>query len=486
MNAVAAIVQSWQWRRVTVIYEDVNSAVNGIIPYLITALHEVGSDVDDLLPLPPLPPYSLSEKLENLKSGQCRVFIVHTSITLATNLFMEAKNMGMMEKEFVWITTDGITNQVDSFNMSIISSMQGVLGVKSYFVHMAKQFKVFSSRFQAMFHLQYPDEPNTEPGIFALQAYDAVWAVALAMEEKTNQKTFENSTNHEASIVSMNGRQLMDKISKSNFKGLAGKFNLMEGALAPASIFQIINVIGKSYRELGYWSEGLGFSVSTRQGTTYNKSMRILGQVYWPGGPWSIPRGWAVPADAKPLNIGVPANTTFSEFVNVRYDHPGGPPIVEGFSVDVFRYTVALLPYNLSYKLVPFNGSFDTLVQQVYIKKFDAVVGDTAIVANRSEYVEFSQPYADPGVQMVVFVKPRKSERAWLFGKPFTTNMWVITILVNIYNGFVIWCIEQKDNEYFGGTWFNQIGTTIWITFTTLFSTLPGISKGCTSASRHF
>uniref|UniRef100_A0A5B7A9D3 Putative glutamate receptor 3.3-like n=1 Tax=Davidia involucrata TaxID=16924 RepID=A0A5B7A9D3_DAVIN len=75
---------------------------------------------------------------------------------------------------------------------------------------------------------------------------------------------------------------------------------------------------------------------------------------------------------------------------------------------------------------------------------------------------------------MVVFVKPRKSERAWLFGKPFTTNMWVITILVNIYNGFVIWCIEQKDNEYFGGTWFNQIGTTIWITFTTLFSTLPG------------
>lgn len=103
-------VQSWQWRKVSVIYEDdITSTVSGILPYLIQALREVDSDFDYHLRLPPFPIYPLSDKLMDLKNRQSRVFIVHTTLNLATSLFMEAKKLGMMEKEFVWITTDGIT-----------------------------------------------------------------------------------------------------------------------------------------------------------------------------------------------------------------------------------------------------------------------------------------------------------------------------------------------------------------------------------------
>lgn len=105
-------------------------------------------------------------------------------------------------------------------------------------------------------------------------------------------------------------------------------------------------------KELGYWSKGLGFSTTIRKGTRgvlTTWSMKILGQVYWPGGPWSVPRGWAVPTSANPLRIGVPAKTIFYEFVNVKYEQPGGVPIVGGFSIDVFRATVEHLPYNSPY-----------------------------------------------------------------------------------------------------------------------------------------
>ena len=151
---MAAIIQSWKWRKVNIIYEDMNPVVTGISPELITAIQGVDAEINDLLPLPPFPPYpSLSQKLESVKNESCRAFIVHTSITLATKIFTEANNLGMMDKDYVWITTNTITSQIDSLNASIISSMQGVLGVKSYFSTTPKSYKDFHFRFQVMFHL---------------------------------------------------------------------------------------------------------------------------------------------------------------------------------------------------------------------------------------------------------------------------------------------------------------------------------------------
>ena len=106
----------------------------------------------------------------------------------------------------------------------------------------------------------------------------------------------------------------------------------------------------------------------------------------------------------------------------------------------------------------------------MFEKTFDAVVGDTTIIANRSEYAEFTQPYSDSGLQMLIYFNPKKAERAWLFKKPFTTYMWVFTVVINIYNGFVVWLIERNHNPDFRGSIWNQIGTMLTLAFTTLFS----------------
>ncbi|KAE8076017.1 hypothetical protein FH972_014693 [Carpinus fangiana] len=285
MKVVAAIIQSWQWQKVNIIYEDFNPAVSGITLNIITAIQEVDAEINDLLPLSPFSPYpSISKKLESLKNGQCRVFIVHTSITFATKIFKEASKMGMMGKDFVWITTNDITSQIDSLNTSSIISMQGVLGVKTYFSTSKKRLKDFQSKFQVMFRLQYPDGQLPKPEASTLQAYDATWAVALAIEGNPYLRN---------SVVKMNGEQLLEEIMKSNFEGLTGAFNFTRQKLAPVHIFHIVNVVGKSYRDLGYWTRGLGFSERIHKPSNYNKSMSILGQVFWLGGHWLVPKGWS-------------------------------------------------------------------------------------------------------------------------------------------------------------------------------------------------
>ncbi|THG07819.1 hypothetical protein TEA_029795 [Camellia sinensis var. sinensis] len=355
MKAVAAIVQSWEWHRVTLIYEDTtNSASNGVISHLSTALREVGAEIDQLIALPPFPFSSFSEELQRLKGEQCRVFMVHVSLPLAIHFFAKAKKMGMMTKDYVWITTDTITSLIYSLDASAISSMQGVIGIKAYFPETGPPFQEFSKKFKKKFSINHPEEKNHEPGIFAVQAYDAMWAVALALGDAGKSE----------------GQEIIQKISSTDFNGLTGKIQFNGRKLAPSQTFQIVNVIGKSYRELGFWTEGRGFSEAIDQTVFYNSSMQVLGQVFWPGGPWYTPKGWTVSTEIERLRIGVPTGSTFKQFVNVEYDDRTKQFSFTGFSIEVFKATIELLPYAFPYEFVPFDGPYDDLVKQVHLKQF--------------------------------------------------------------------------------------------------------------------
>ncbi|XP_048321136.1 glutamate receptor 2.7 [Ziziphus jujuba] len=457
MKAIAAIVKSWEWFQVTVIYEEGDSSASKVLPQLSYALKEVGAEITHFLPLPPFVSSSLlSEELERLKGNQTRVFVVHLSSSLGVSLFEKAKGMNMMENGYVWIATDPFTSLVHSFNSSIISSMQGVLGVKRYISEDSDPFRYFDNRFRKRFRLEHPEEDNYEPGIFAVQAYDAAMTVAYAMKKSSK----------------LGGQNLLENILQSKFQGLTGKVEFSTNQkLPPADIFQIINVMGKSYRELGFWSEKSGFSVSLGENAKNCSSMGDLGQVFWPGAPTSTPKCWT-PTNSKPLRIGVPNLSTFQKLVKVEQDNQLGNNFsFSGLSIEVFKETLKKLPYNFPYEFIPYNdGTYDSLVEQIHLKNFDAVVGDVAILAKRQKHAEFTQAYTEPGLMMVVPVRQETRNRAWLFMKPFTTSMWVFIVLVNVYNGFVVWFIERNHCPELKGSMINQIGTLIWLAFSTLFS----------------
>ncbi|KAF5186067.1 Glutamate receptor 2.2 [Thalictrum thalictroides] len=366
MSAVAAMVGTWRWRMVNFIYEDTDSATFSILPHLIDALHQVGTGIENLVPLPPLAS-SLYDDLEKLKRKQCRVFIVHTSLSLAKQLFLEAKKMGMMEKDTVWITTTSISDHFYFLNSTVISTMEGVLGVKTYYPQTGTQFQDFNSRFRSRFHLEHPEEVSLIPGISALQAYDATRAALLAMGGRKDVNTTSNSKDKKENSSTLHGQELLQKILKNDFKGLTGEYHFTDDVLAASNTFQIVNVVGKSYRGMGFWSEGLGFSKTIlNEKSIFNMSMEILGQVLWPGTPRDVPRGWALPTTENPLIIGVPENPTFNQFVNIRY--VGGKQTFNGYSIEVFKAVVSSLKYHLPYEFVPYNGTYDSLVQQIYHK----------------------------------------------------------------------------------------------------------------------
>ncbi|KAK0588367.1 hypothetical protein LWI29_000093 [Acer saccharum] len=158
---------------------------------------------------------------------------------------------------------------------------------------------------------------------------------------------------------------------------------------------------------MAFWSPLFGFCETI----ICNKSVTELNPVYWPGGLQKVPKGWSSSNEEQPLKIGVPANGAFNQFVRMSYDLRRNETYISGFSVKVFEAVVNRLPYHLPYVLLPFYGSYDDMLEQIFYKGLDAAVGDIEIMADRYQYAEFSQPYVESGLVMIVLVKPDKSKK---------------------------------------------------------------------------
>nr|XP_034917814.1 glutamate receptor 2.8-like [Populus alba] len=214
---------------------------------------------------------------------------------------------------------------------------------------------------------------------------------------------------------------------------------------------------------------------STNSMTAYSGSSSDLSTVIWPGDTTSVPKGWEIPTNGKKLRIGVPVKDGFSEFVKVTRDPSSNTTTVAGYCIDVFDSVVKALPYALPYEYIPFAkpdgepaGTYNDLIYQVYLKNFDAVVGDTTILFNRSQYVDFTLPYTESGVSMIVPIVDNNSKNAWVFLKPLTWDLWVTSFCFFIFIGFVIWVLEHRINEDFRGPASHQAGTSFWFSFSTM------------------
>ncbi|XP_040374510.1 glutamate receptor 2.9-like isoform X1 [Rosa chinensis] len=102
------------------------------------------------------------------------------------------------------------------------------------------------------------------------------------------------------------------------------------------------------------------------------------------------------------------------------------------------------------------------------MQKYDAVVGDTTIIADCSLYVDFTLPYSESGVSMIVLTEDSERNSLWIFLKPLSLDLWLTTGVAFIFTGFVIWLLEHRENTEFRSPAQQQLGMIFWFSFSTL------------------
>lgn len=99
---------------------------------------------------------------------------------------------------------------------------------------------------------------------------------------------------------------------------------------------------------------------------------------------------------------------------------------------------------------------------------YDAAVGDVTITPERATDTDFTMPYTQSGVFMLVLSENEPETVKWTFVKPLSTALWFTTVGFFFYTGFVVWMIERSRNQEYQGSNLRQFSTASYFAFSTL------------------
>ncbi|KAK7324791.1 hypothetical protein VNO77_28637 [Canavalia gladiata] len=497
MYAIADLIDYYRWREVIAIFVDDDNGRNGI-SVLGDALAKKRAKISYKASFSP---GALKREISNLLNGvnlmESRVYVLHVNPDTGLSIFSLAKQLGMMTAGYVWIATDWLASVLDSLEPvepNTMSLLQGVLALRHHTPD-TNQKKNFLSRLKKV-----KDKGTPSFNSYALYAYDSVWLIAHALNTFLKEggkisfssdpmlRDTNGSMLHLSSLrVFEDGHTFLQTILGTNFTGLTGQvmFDIERNRIHPA--YDILNIGGSGSRRIGYWSNYSGLSVVApeilykKPRNTSTSSQQLYG-VIWPGETATKPRGWVFPNNGKPLRIAVPNRVGYKEFVSKDQNPPGA----KGYCIDVFEAAVNLLPYPVPRQYILFgngdkNPSYDDLANQVALNNYDAAVGDLTIVPNRTRILDFTQPFMESGLVVLVAVKEMKSS-PWSFLKPFTAQMWCVTGAFFIFVGAVVWILEHRHNPEFRGKPKKQLMTIFWFSFSTMFfshreNTVSGLGR---------
>ncbi|CAL5391700.1 unnamed protein product [Camellia sinensis] len=484
MYAIADLIEFYGWREVVAIFVDDDHGRNGI-SVLGDALAKKRAKISYKAAYTPRASRSdINDLLVRVKMMESRVYVVHVNPDSGLTIFSVAKLLQMLTTGYIWIATDWLPSVLDSsesVDSNTMNLLQGVIALRHHTPDSDLK-KSFTSRWK---NLKYRNTSSFNS--YALYAYDSVWLLARALDVFFSEggkiwfsydprlHNTNGSTLHLTGLrIFQEGQKLLQILLGMNFTGLTGQiqFDSEKNLILPA--FDILNIGGNGSQRIGYWSNYSGLSVIAPEilymrSPNTSISNQHLDNVIWPGETTKQPRGWVFPNNGKPLRIVVPYRVSYLEYAT----KDKGPLGVKGYCIDVFEAAVKLLPYVVPHTYTLYgdglrNPSYNNLVNDVAENKYDAAVGDIIIITNRTRIVDFTQPYMESGLVIVVPVKERKSS-AWAFLRPFTVEMWCITGLFFLFVGVVVWIFEHRMNDEFRGPPSQQVTTIFWFSFSTMF-----------------
>ncbi|CAA2955536.1 glutamate receptor [Olea europaea subsp. europaea] len=485
MTAIAEIVEYYGWKQVIVIYVDDEYGRNGMSA-LDDALADSLCRVSYKAGIPPgdVDRSFIMDILVKVALMESRVIVLHAYPAAGFLVFSVARYLGMMGDGYVWMATDWLSSVLDSssplHSQTRMDSMQGVLVLRQHTPD-SKSKREFSARWNNL------TGGSLGLNSYALYAYDTVWLLAHAIDSFLDQggvisfsndsklQAFRGSKLHlDAMVIFDGGPLLLKSILKSDFVGLTGQVKFIPDRCIISPAYDIINIVGTGFHQIGYWSNYSGLSTVPPE-TLYSRppnrssANQRLYDVIWPGNTVRNPRGWVFPNNGRQLRIGVPNRFSYKEFVS----QVPNTNIFKGFCIDVFIAAINILPYAVPFQFIPYgdgheNPNYTEIVNLITTGFFDGVVGDIAIVTDRKRNVEFTQPYAASGLVILVPVRELNTG-AWAFLRPFSPALWGVTAALFLFVGIVVWVLEHRINDEFRGPPKEQLITVLWFSLSTLF-----------------
>ncbi|GJN29428.1 hypothetical protein PR202_gb17654 [Eleusine coracana subsp. coracana] len=492
---IADILTSLSWHEAIFVCED-SPYGSGVHQALSDALQRNKIHTMDSVVVPiAVTDDQLDQILYRLKEKPARLFIVHMRPALTAHLFSKVKYAGMITEDYVWIAASiALDNLVESLSPDDSDYLQGVLTLQPVQV----------TRFKARYRNNPGPDDLHDPSLL-------FWAYEIA--RLSSSALWMAETEFGKNGVSASRRAPVHSIIDASFDALAGRYKLVNGERQLPS-YEIVIATAKGAVGVRSWTQFyfLPQDLST-EGSSFLNSRSGSGTVkpvFWQedsvmaserheniGFTRELETKSSANPEAKrrkldgqnlhkmcgvlpkvPLKIGLPRKDGFKEFLNVLPPYlschnssslPSTTEQITGCSMDFFKAAMTKIQLDhRCYEFCVFEGTYDALVRDVSLGNLDGAVGDLTITSERTKGADFTMPYTQSGVYLLVLGENDMESIQWIFVKPLTWKLWFATVVFFFFTGFVVWMIERPRNPAYQGSRLRQFITASYFSFSTL------------------
>ena len=134
---------------------------------------------------------------------------------------------------------------------------------------------------------------------------------------------------------------------------------------------------------------------------------------------------------------------------------------LRGYDVDVWEQIAQRL--NLKYEWVLYD-TIDEVLQSVKENRLDAAIAAISMTPDRDLYLDFTYPYFDSGLQIMLRQRPRVSffQGIRLVSTPFLVEIILLGLLAGLLMAHLIWLVERRSNPSFPRGYFLGVWEGLW------------------------
>ncbi|CAB4001092.1 glutamate receptor 2-like [Paramuricea clavata] len=239
------------------------------------------------------------------------------------------------------------------------------------------------------------------------------------------------------------GRTLFERMKAVSFAGELHPVSFTNEGSLQFQGYDLVNLGHRGFERVGYWDSSTGLTVN-------------VSDISWLGEADAAPEASRHSMKNKTFQIVTIQEAPFSM---KKYDNHTGNAAWEGFCMDMLTELAERLEFN--YVL---HGSFDGnfggksaetqewngMVREIVDGKADMAVAAFTISSIRQEVIDFSIPYIDLG--LTVMMKKKESEKGLLaFMDPFTNDVWFLLFCSTMYVGLLLTlCSKLSPYGFYG------------------------------------
>eukprot|EP00116_Pleurobrachia_bachei_P001564 sb/3461826/ len=430
--AIIDLLRYYKWSEVSILSSNDDYGINAIVDLQTRFLADGNFEVKNILIFDTYNDTpDVGDQLDTLWNSLDRVIIYFGTSKYISTILKQAKSVGLLEQEFVWVVSDSVAANVGTlaFNGSYMGYYEGLIGIRPQ-ISRSTMYDDFKDEYVK----SVPDHSEDHLTDYNLLTYDGLKFIdkALAGLTLTDQNLVCDYKTQWGS-----GDNVLNALTSTEYNGITGPIAFTDEGEVEDVSYDIVNFVGGTFVPVGSWHLKTGLEMTSSVQFLGNKS--------------TAPDGIANELNGMHLRLGIIPEMPFISEPSLGCTNIRDPSCYTGVNVEIVSMMSQDL--NFTYNFITpedlkfggknsTTGEWNGLIRDLLDNKTDMIVVALSNNAVRKADIDFSLSMMDGGLGALV-KSDSEGRDMFFFLRPFHSTVWIAVIVGCVLVTFMTYILSK-------------------------------------------